>query len=331
MPNIILVTGGAGFIGSNIAAQLAARGDCDVVVCDRLGDAASGKWTNLAEATISDLITPSELSRYLDAARTRVRAVVHMGAISSTTEPDVDKIMDANFRLSADIWAWCSENRTQLIYASSAATYGRGDAGFVDDNDARALSALRPLNAYGFSKKFFDLYAVRAAARGEAPPAWSGLKFFNVYGPNEQHKGSQKSVVAHMHARAARGQSALLFRSHNAAYPDGGQMRDFIYVRDCVDVVEWLLSRAEGAGIVNVGTGKSRTFADLAAALFAALGQPPNVEFIDTPEEIRDRYQYFTEASMARLRGLGYESTFTSLEQGVAEYVRDYLGCDARP
>jgi ADP-L-glycero-D-manno-heptose 6-epimerase len=325
--NAILVTGGAGFIGSNVVARLAARADADVIVCDWMGRVEEGKWRNLAKHRISDFVAPEALEAFL-AGAPQLAAIVHLGAISSTTEPDVDLIVRTNFGLTRRLWDWCAAQRTPLIYASSAATYGGGERGFVDDNAPEALAALRPLNPYGWSKAAFDVFAIRAAARGHAPPLWSGLKFFNVYGPNEGHKGPQKSVIAHMHPRAAAGEPVRLFRSHNPRYADGGQLRDFVYVRDCVDVIEWLLAAQKAAGIVNVGTGKARSFLDLAHALFAALGAAPNVTFVDTPAEIRDKYQYFTEADMSRLRALGYDRQFTPIEAGVADYLTRYLATD---
>jgi len=318
----IIITGGAGFIGSNIAGRLAARGDADIVVCDWLGAAEDEKWRNLADHAIADFIAPEMLFAYLEEHTRDIRAIVHMGAISSTTETDVDKIVETNIRLSARLWDWAARRQRSLIYASSAATYGDGAAGFEDANSQEAVQALKPLNAYGWSKKVFDLYALREAARGNAPPLWSGLRFFNVYGPHEQHKGAQKSVVAHMYPRVSAGEAVRLFKSHNPDYKDGGQLRDFIYVRDCVDVVEWLLAGERAAGIVNVGTGKARSFADLAGALYAALKQKANIEFVDTPIDIRAKYQYFTEADMRRLRDAGYDRQFTPIEDGVADYAR---------
>jgi ADP-L-glycero-D-manno-heptose 6-epimerase len=325
---IILVTGGAGFIGSHIVARLAARGDVDVVVCDRLRDAAAGKWKNIAKHDIADLVAPEVLPAWLAAHAPRVNAIVHMGAISSTTEPDVDRIVENNFRLSKMLWDWSAAHNAALVYASSAATYGGGENGFVDDNAMAAVNGLRPLNAYGWSKKLFDLYALREAGRGHAPPNWSGLRFFNVYGPNEYHKGGQKSVVAHMFPSAAAGEPTCLFRSHDPGYADGGQMRDFVYVDDCADVAEWLLARETGAGIINVGTGRARTFLDLAHALYAALGKPAQIDFVDTPETIRRNYQYFTEADLTRLRSLGYDRQMTGIEAGVGKYVAQYLTQD---
>jgi ADP-L-glycero-D-manno-heptose 6-epimerase len=324
----IIVTGGAGFIGSNIVGRLAGRGDVDVIVCDRLRDAASGKWRNIAAHDVADLVAPERLFPWLDAHATRLAAVVHMGAVSSTTEPDADRIVENNFRLSSAVWDWCAAHRKPLVYASSAATYGGGEQGFADDNAYEAVSRLRPLNAYGWSKKLFDLYALREAGRGNAPPRWSGLRFFNVYGPNENHKGGQKSVVAHMYPRAAAGEPTRLFRSHHPDYADGGQQRDFVYVDDCVDVAEWLLSREAGAGLINVGTGRARTFLDLANALYAAIGKPAQIAFVDTPDDIRKNYQYFTEADLSRLRALGYDRQMTGLEAGVDRYVKTYLAAE---
>lgn len=321
----ILITGGAGFIGSNIARRLAARSDCDVIVCDRLRDASLGKWRNLAGADVSEFLSPEDLFAFLEGRWRDIAAVVHMGAISATTETDVDKIVAANVTLSRRIWDWCVERQRPLVYASSAATYGGGEKGFVDDNARQAIIDLAPLNAYGWSKRAFDLYATRQAERGAAPPRWAGMRFFNVYGPNEQHKGAQKSVVAHMYPRAAAGEPVRLFKSHRPDYADGGQLRDFVYVKDCVDVTEWLLESEPQAGIVNVGTGKARSFADLAEALFAALKRPPAIEYVDTPIEIRDKYQYFTQADLTRLRSLGYDRQFTTIEAGVADYVNAHL------
>jgi ADP-L-glycero-D-manno-heptose 6-epimerase len=324
----IVITGGAGFIGSNIAARLSRRA-ADIVVADWLGQADEGKWRNIAQHDIADIIAPGSLLPYLEDRFSDIDAIIHMGAASSTTETDVDKIIENNFRFSARIWDWCARRQKPLIYASSAATYGAGERGFRDDNEFAALAALRPLNAYGYSKYLFDLHAVRESVRGNAPPRWSGLKFFNVYGPNEQHKGSQKSVVAHMYPRAAAGEPVRLFRSHNPDYADGGQKRDFIYVRDCVDVVEWLLDGERQGGVLNVGTGKARTFYDLAASLYAAMATVPNIQFVDTPAGIREKYQYFTEADMSRLRELGYDRQFAQIEDGVADYVTRYLAMGA--
>ncbi|WP_332657715.1 ADP-glyceromanno-heptose 6-epimerase [Brevundimonas sp.] len=322
---MIVVTGGAGFIGSNIVARLCAEGRRDVVVCDRLERSELGKWKNLAKHPIADFWEPEELFDQLERNAERIEAVVHMGAISSTTEPDADLILRTNFGLSRDLWAWCALRDARLIYASSAATYGDGGMGFDDQDDLRSLSALRPLNAYGYSKYLFDQYAARQAQSRTAPTQWAGLKFFNVYGPNEYHKGGMKSVVAQIWPEIQADQPVVLFRSHNPNYADGGQMRDFVFVDDVVDMVEWLLETPEVSGVFNAGSGQARSFLDLANATFAAAGKTPRIEYIDTPESIRDKYQYFTEARMERVREAGFSGQSTPLEEGVRRYVQDFL------
>lgn len=324
-PRMIVVTGGAGFIGSNIVARLTAETAYDVVVCDRLETADLAKWKNLAKHAIADFWSSEELFEQLERHAARIEAVVHMGAISSTTEPDADLILRTNFTLSRDLWDWCAVRGSRMIYASSAATYGDGETGFDDDDDAESLSQLRPLNAYGYSKMLFDQYAVRQADRGQAPPQWAGLKFFNVYGPNEGHKGGMKSVVAQIWPKVAAGETVTLFRSHNPNYSDGGQMRDFVYVDDVVDIIEFLLQSPQVSGIFNAGSGQARSFADLARATFDAAGKTPSIDYVDTPLSIRDRYQYFTEARMDRIRAAGFEGQSTPLEEGVRRYVQDFL------
>jgi ADP-L-glycero-D-manno-heptose 6-epimerase len=322
---MIVVTGGAGFIGSNIVARLTAETAYDVVVCDRLETADLAKWKNLAKHPIADFWAPEELFEQLERHAERIEAVVHMGAISSTTEPDADLILRTNFTLSRDLWDWCAIRNVRMLYASSAATYGDGETGFNDDDDAESLSKLRPLNAYGYSKMLFDQYAVRQSDRGQAPPQWAGLKFFNVYGPNEGHKGGMKSVVAQIWPKVAAGETVSLFRSHNPNYADGGQLRDFVYVDDVVDIIEFLLQSPEVSGVFNAGSGQARSFDDLAKATFAAAGKAPSIEYVDMPEAIRDRYQYFTQARMDRIRAAGFEGQSTPLEEGVRRYVQNFL------
>jgi ADP-L-glycero-D-manno-heptose 6-epimerase len=332
---MILVTGGAGFIGSNITAGLAERGT-PVAVCDRFrhGD----KWRNISKLQLRDAVAPEALTQWLDANRDEVETVVHMGAISSTTETDVDLIMEVNFRLSMQIWRWCAAHGKRLIYASSAATYGAGGGdraaskgipsggGFDDDGSQEALAQLRPLNAYGWSKHLFDRWVAREIADGAPrPPQWVGLKFFNVYGPNEYHKGGMQSVVAQKYPLVVAGEPVTLFRSYRPDVPDGGQERDFVYVGDCVDVVLWLQDHANVSGLFNLGTGQARSFDDLARAIFAALQRPADITYIDMPPAIRPNYQYFTQASMDRLRKAGYSRPFTSIADGVREYVGRYL------
>jgi ADP-L-glycero-D-manno-heptose 6-epimerase len=318
---MIVVTGGAGFIGSNIVAALAGSGE-RVAVCDRLRQGE--KWRNLARETVTELIAPEALPDWLTAHAAQVEAIVHMGAISSTTERDVDLIVDVNFRLSQALWRWCALAGKRFIYASSAATYGGGEQGF--DDDPERLPLLRPLNPYGWSKHLFDRWVAQTLGSGEPrPPQWVGLKFFNVYGPNEYHKGPMRSVVSQKYPLAVAERAVTLFRSHRADIPDGGQKRDFIYVRDCVGVVQWLLAHREVNGLYNLGTGRARSFAELARALFTALHRPARIEYVDAPAAVLAHYQYFTEARMERLREAGYTQPFTSLEEGVADYVQRYL------
>ncbi|MSP68188.1 MAG: ADP-glyceromanno-heptose 6-epimerase [Alphaproteobacteria bacterium] len=321
---MIVVTGGAGFIGSNLIAGLEARGLGEIVVCDSFGRA--DKWRNLAKRDLADLVAPDALADFLAANRGQVKAIFHLGANSSTTERDVDVIVRNNITLTLELWRWCAEAGVRMIYASSAATYGDGQNGFDDDGSVTALARLRPLNPYGWSKHVIDRRIARMVADGAArPPQWAGLKFFNVYGPNEYHKGEQQSVAAHVFRALAQGKPATLFRSHRPDYPDGGQRRDFVWVGDCVDVMLWLYDNPGVSGLFNMGTGAARSFADLAGAVFAAFGRSAEIAFVDTPEAIRSRYQYFTQAEMHRLRKAGYGRIFTTLEEGITRYVRDFL------
>jgi ADP-L-glycero-D-manno-heptose 6-epimerase len=324
----VLVTGGAGFIGSNIVAELTMDRGADIVVCDRLRQAETGKWRNIAKHPIADLISPDELWPWLTANAHEVELIVHMGAISSTLEPDADLIAATNFGLSRDLFRWSAAHGRRFVYASSAATYGDGSLGFDDRGDLEFLSSLRPLNAYGWSKALFDIFCAREALERRAPPHWAGLKFFNVFGPNENHKGPMRSIVAQIFPRIAAGESVQLFRSENPAYPDGGQLRDFVYVRDVSACVAWLAREGGPSGIFNVGSGKARSFADLAAAVFAAAGLPPRIEYVDMPRQMRGKYQYFTQARMERLTSAGWNGPVTELEAAVADYVTGYLARD---
>jgi ADP-L-glycero-D-manno-heptose 6-epimerase len=321
-----LVTGGAGFIGSNIVAQLSGAGE-EVIVCDWLK--TDLRWRNLAKHEVSQIIAPPQLRAWLEGRGSRISAIVHMGAISTTTETDIDQLAENNIRASLDLLEWCIETQTRFIYASSAATYGDGATGFDDEFTPTALAALRPLNAYGWSKHVVDRRIARLVEqRKSLPPQCAGLKFFNVYGPNEYHKGSMQSVIAGSTAKLLAGEPLRLFRSYRADYVDGGQLRDFIYVNDCVNVVGWLLQNPKVSGLFNVGTGKARSWRDLGQAMFAAIERPPVIEYIDMPSQLADKYQYFTEAKMNRLRAAGYTKPFTELEVGVGEYIRDYLSRD---
>ncbi len=320
----ILITGGAGFIGSNIANSIADGGEYHAVVCDRFGQ--DDKWHNISKHPIYEIITPEEMFYWLEGNVGEIEAVIHMGAISSTTETDVDLILENNFSLSKLLWSWCADQGVRFIYASSAASYGDGSQGFDDDMEAAALQKLKPMNAYGWSKWLFDQF-VAASLRNEepSPPQWAGLRFFNVYGPNEYHKGTQQSVASRIFPHAQAGRPVQLFKSYNDKYSDGGQLRDFIYVRDCVDVMHWLLENEGVSGLFNLGTGEARSFEDLAKAVFESVGNEPAVNYISMPEELKPKYQYFTEAKMDRLRAAGYARPFTSLEDGVKDYVKQYL------
>lgn len=324
---MIIVTGGAGFIGSNIVAALRERVSDTLVVADWME--SGDKWQNLRKAAIDHVVAPEDLLAFLDRNAKAVRAVVHMGAISATTERDVDLIVKRNIVPTAFLWDWCTERQVPFVYASSAATYGDGAEGFDDDGRPEALAKLKPMNAYSWSKQVSDLRIARLVASGaRRPPQWLGLKFFNVYGPNEAHKGDMKSVVAKIYPKAKAGETVELFKSHRPDYEDGGQRRDFVYVKDCADVVLWALEKQSVSGLFNLGTGEARAFKDLAKAVFAACNREPRISYVDTPVEIRDKYQYFTESRMERLRAAGYTKAFTKLEDGVFDYVQTYLSAD---
>jgi len=319
---MLLVTGGAGFIGSNIVAALNDAGRADVVVCDVLG--SEGKWRNLAKRQLADIVPPGELSDWLKGRR--LDAVLHLGAISETTATDGDLVIESNFRLSMRLLDWCTASSTPFIYASSAATYGDGAQGFSDDPSLAALKTLRPMNLYGWSKHLFDMAVAARIERGDKlPPQWAGLKFFNVFGPNEYHKGTMMSVLARRFDDIKSGRVVQLFKSHRDGVADGEQRRDFIYVDDVVRVVMWLLATPSVGGLFNVGTGKARSFKDLMLSAYAALGTAANIQYIDMPEQIRGSYQYFTESEVDRLHGAGYNGGFTPLEDAVGLYVKGYL------
>ncbi|PJB71500.1 MAG: ADP-glyceromanno-heptose 6-epimerase [Alphaproteobacteria bacterium CG_4_9_14_3_um_filter_47_13] len=322
---MIIVTGGTGFIGSNLLAGLQKKGHTDLVVCDWFGE--DDKWRNIAKRELRDIVRPELLPDYLDSHTEDIEAVFHMGAISSTTETDVDLIVERNVVLSRSLWKWCAAHDVRFIYASSAATYGDGSQGFKDDQSSDALAKLLPLNAYGWSKHVVDRRISRVIRdKSEpCPPQWAGLKFFNVYGPNEYHKGEQMSVMCKLYPQVVAGAAARLFKSHHPDYEDGGQLRDFVYVDDCVDVMLWLYEHPDVSGLFNVGTGKARSFKDLAEATFAAAAIKPKIGYIDMPQTLRGKYQYFTQADMEKLRAAGYEKPFTELEEGVRRYVHDFL------
>jgi ADP-L-glycero-D-manno-heptose 6-epimerase len=320
---MLVITGGGGFIGSVLAAALNDAGHSNLVIVDRFGH--DEKWRNIAKRDFFEIVAVEGLLPWLQRFGEEVEAIFHLGAISATTFTDADEIIANNLNYSIALWRWCAAAKKPLIYASSAATYGDGAAGFDDAGGIDAFKRLRPMNLYGWSKHAFDLWALRQAAAGSAPPHWAGLKFFNVFGPNEHHKGDMMSLVAKNYRKVVTGETIRLFRSHRPDYRDGEQRRDFVYVKDCVAAMLWLWRQGRDGGIYNIGSGEARSFLDLMNALGAACGIAPNIEFVDIPPEIRPNYQYFTEARMTRLRQAGYNAPFTPLEAAVQDFVTNHL------
>jgi ADP-L-glycero-D-manno-heptose 6-epimerase len=322
---MLVITGGGGFIGSVLAAGFNEAGRSDLVIVDRFG--SDGRWRNIAKREFSDILPIDGLLPWLEQHGDEVEAVFHLGANASTTANDADAIIAGNLNYTIALWRWCTAHRRKFIYASSAATYGDGTFGFDDAGGIAAYQRLRPMNLYGWSKHAFDLWAFREVAAGRMPPFWAGLKFFNVFGPNEYHKAEMMSLVAKNHAKVLAGEPITLFRSHRPDFADGEQTRDFVYVKDCAAVMLWLWreTRAEISGIYNVGTGEARSFLDLMRATGAACGKAPNIEYIDIPPAIRPSYQYFTEANMTRLRQAGYNAPFSRLEDAVTDFVSQHL------
>jgi ADP-L-glycero-D-manno-heptose 6-epimerase len=319
----VLVTGGAGFIGSALVWALNRRGCEDIVICDVLG--TNEKWRNLAPLRFTDYVEADVLlSRLQSAALGKFDLVLHMGACSSTTERDASYLIRNNYEFTKDLAAWALTTRTRFVYASSAATYGDGSAG-MQDGDTK-IESLRPLNMYGYSKQLFDLYAKRQGFLKKIV----GLKYFNVYGPNEDHKGDMRSLVHKSFAQVKNEGVIRLFRSYRKDYKDGEQKRDFLYVKDAVAMTLHLAANKKAGGLFNIGSGTARTWIDLANSVFAALGKKPKIEFIEMPDAIRDKYQYFTQADTSRLRVAGYRAKATPLEDAVADYVRNYLASDKR-
>ncbi len=319
--SMLLVTGGAGFIGSNLVASLN-EGSVDVAVSDTLGSA--GKWRNLAGRQFADLIAPTDLQRWLEGRK--LDAVVHLGGISSTAVIDGDRMIETNFRLPLHLLEWTTSTRTPFIYASSSATYGDGRAGYSDDWANGSLKRLRPMSLYGWSKHLFDLAVVeRAARKDKLPPQWVGLKFFNVFGPNEYHKGEGMSLVASRFNDAKEGKPARLFKSSRKGIADGEQKRDFTYVDDVIAVIRWLIDTPTLSGIFNVGTGQARSFRELVTILFAVLGREPVIKYVDMPAAMRDSFQYYAVAEIENLRRAGYDANFMMLEEAVKHYVSYYL------
>lgn len=314
---MIIVTGGAGFIGSCVVRALNDAGRDDIVIVDNISE--TDKWMNMRNKRYIKYVHKSRFLQELPQYE-GVEAIIHMGAQSSTTERNFDYLWQNNFEYTKTLWNYCAERQISFIYASSAATYGDGSLGF---NDRMDIDQLRPLNGYGYSKQLFDQWVKHQATA--FPAQHVGLKFFNVYGPNEYFKGSMASMVFHGFNQIQKDGEIRLFKSCHPKYEDGGQLRDFVYVKDICSVILWLLQNKEVSGLFNVGTGKAQSFRELAEATFHALGLEPNIKYIDMPEKLRGKYQYYTQAEMANLREAGYDKPFADLEQGVTDYVQQHL------
>ena len=315
---MIIITGAAGFIGSCMVGYFNRKGRTNIVLVDDFG--REDKQANFNTKQFTSKVERSKFITWLKDCDESIESIIHLGARTDTTEFDTTIFDELNLNYSKAIWQFCAEHNVPLIYASSAATYGLGELGFDDNHNI--INELKPLNPYGDSKNDFDKWALQQTS---SPPHWYGLKFFNVYGPNEYHKGRMASVILHTFRQVSTTAAMKLFRSHNSDYKDGHQLRDFIYVEDVLKVIDFLFENQPESGLYNLGTGKARTFLDLATATFTALGKEPNISYIDTPADIRDKYQYFTEANMEKLKQAGYGEDFTELEDGVKEYVQRYL------
>lgn len=316
---MIVVTGAAGFIGSCLVSRLNKDGLNDLILVDDFSHA--DKAPNLEGKKFAQKVEREVFIEWFRANSSKVKFVFHIGARTDTTEFDKAIFDKLNVNYSKDIWNICTANAIPLVYASSAATYGLGEHGYSDAHDV--VQKLKPLNPYGDSKNDFDKWVLKQEA---TPPNWYGLKFFNVYGPNEYHKGRMASVIMHAYNQIGSTSAMKLFRSHNPEYKDGEQLRDFVYVKDVVEVCMFLHDENPASGIYNLGTGKARTFLDLTTNTFKAIGKQANISFVDTPADIRDKYQYFTEADMSKLKSAGYKVPFSSLEEGIHDYVTNYLG-----
>lgn len=314
----IVVTGAAGFIGSCLVSHLNKAGMFDVIAVDDFSK--HEKDENLHGKTLLAKVGRSDFNAWLRQFGEEIDFVFHIGARTDTTEFDTAIFDELNVNYSKEVWMTCTDMGIPLVYASSAATYGLGEHGYKDDHSI--IDQLKPLNPYGDSKNDFDKWVLRQTKR---PPFWAGLKFFNVYGPNEYHKGRMASVIFHAFNQIGNTGAMKLFRSHNPEYKDGEQLRDFVYVKDVVNVCQFLMEKRPASGIYNLGSGKARTFLDLTKNTFAAMGKEANISFVDTPEDIRDKYQYFTEADMSKLIAQGYSTPFHTLEEGVEDYVKNYL------
>lgn len=319
-----VITGGSGFLGSNVVAGIEERGMGEVTIVDRFQ--SDDRWRNIAKRSLRDIIFPEDIFSYLDAHKNKIDAVIHINYTGFSTETDVDELVRDRIQLTWKLWKWCAENHVPFLYDSTAGVYGDGSMGFKDDDSAEALAKLHPLSPAAWTKLFLDRKIIDTINRGEAaPPQWIGFRCFNLYGPNEYHNTQHQSVIPRIYNCAKSGKLFPLFKSENPAYKDGDQMRDFMWIDDCVDVILWLAQHSEISGLFNVGTGHARTYADVLRAVYAAVDEKPEMDFMDLPAEIKGHYQYFTQADVQKLRTAGYTKPFTSLEDGVAKYVTEYL------
>lgn len=315
---MIIITGAEGFIGSCLVAALNQAGYNDLVLVDDFGMPV--REDNLTGKNFTAKVNRKDFATWIDENHRLIQFIFHIGARTDTTETNVAILNELNLDYTKMLWQKCVAYGLPLVYASSAATYGGGEHGY--DDDETKLDLLQPLNLYGHSKNDFDKWAI---AQDKKPYFWAGLKFFNVYGPNEYHKGRMASVVLHAFNQIQQTGEVKLFKSHNPNYSDGGQLRDFVYVKDVTNVCMFLMNHRKNSGIFNLGSGHARTFKNLVEAIFVALDKSPNITYIDTPIDIRDKYQYFTEANMAKLKSIGYTQDFTNIEEGVTDYVKNYL------
>ena len=319
-----VITGGAGFLGSNLAAGIEERGMGEITVVDRFQ--TDSRWRNISKRSLREIVFPEKLFDYLNCFSEEVDAVIHINYTGFVDEKNVDALIDERVHLTFRLWNWCAEHQKPFIYDSTAGVYGNGSLGFKDDDSAEALAKLNPMSAEAWTKLFLDRKLVDTINRGDAaPPQWIGLRCFNLYGPNEYHNTRHQSIIPRVYTAAKNGKLFPLFKSDNPKYKDGDQMRDFMWIKDTVDVILWLMEHKNVSGLFNIGTGQARTYADVVKAVYLALGEEPEMDFMDLPADVKGQYQYFTQADIQKLRTAGYTKPFTTLEDGVKQYVLDYL------